>query len=232
MNWEANLNDLGLLLDIIGAVLLFFYGLAPLLNKDGAEMLVVGTSEHIAAKARQYELKARVGLMLIFLGFTGQLLSNHIVVSFSWSYIVGGVVVILSGIGVVSIVRMIKRQTAYLVFEAHYLPQFDKEGKNRFPDHLWMIVIKNRSDKVADKVKLELPYAPQVAVRRIQGEQLKILTPNRKINIGSVRKGKGAFIFVWGLAGNIEAGYDLRIEAFGKSILPSKVISDYEIFSE
>lgn len=72
-------NSIGLLLDIAGALLIFFYGIPEPISRHGATYLVTGmTDEAEKRKARRYDLLSRIGLALIVGGFAAQLLSNYI----------------------------------------------------------------------------------------------------------------------------------------------------------
>jgi len=74
---EISINSAGLVLDIVGALLLWKYGLPEAINRDGAVHLVLEqTSTEEIAKARYYDGIAKIALTLLILGFALQLLSN------------------------------------------------------------------------------------------------------------------------------------------------------------
>ena len=96
---NVQLGDVGLVIDLIGAVLLFFFGLAPLLSRDGSMSLSVGNSDYLKRKARRYEMLSRLGVSLVFIGFLLQLLGNHI----RWSMDVNLITLLLI-VGVIAVV--------------------------------------------------------------------------------------------------------------------------------
>ena len=70
-------NSAGLVLDIAGIGLLFWFGLPAMMSESG-EVRIVGTHvglEEIRER-RRYRRWSRVGLFLIILGFLSQILSN------------------------------------------------------------------------------------------------------------------------------------------------------------
>lgn len=70
------MTSLGLFLDVVGAVLIFFFGVPTGLNKDGSVGWEVEDSKEQRIKAAKYDCVARVGLVLLILGFILQLLGS------------------------------------------------------------------------------------------------------------------------------------------------------------
>jgi hypothetical protein len=72
-------NSIGLVMDIIGATLLFFFGLPPDIRRDGKYFLVInsGNRDEIS-KAKKYDAYSRGALYLLGGGFILQLVSNFI----------------------------------------------------------------------------------------------------------------------------------------------------------
>ena len=69
-------GSLGLFLDIIGAMLLFFFGLPPKIDRDGSiNIITEQIDEGEKKKAEKYDLIGRSGLILLILGFALQLLA-------------------------------------------------------------------------------------------------------------------------------------------------------------
>jgi hypothetical protein len=67
----------GLSLDIIGVIMIFLYGISPFLDPEGQVYLVTGgVDEKEKQEARCYKLRSKVGLMLVILGFIGQLVGR------------------------------------------------------------------------------------------------------------------------------------------------------------
>lgn len=69
-------TTVGLTLDIIGVVLLWRFGLPEAISRGGFGYLALeGEDEAEKAKARRYDMWARIGLTLIIGGFSLQLLA-------------------------------------------------------------------------------------------------------------------------------------------------------------
>jgi hypothetical protein len=72
-------NDIGLGLDIIGALLLWKFGLPETINREGRDYVWVSKpDETMIARARIYDRWGRAGLAALILGFFLQLVSNHL----------------------------------------------------------------------------------------------------------------------------------------------------------
>ena len=74
-------SSTGLVLDIVGVVLLFFYGLSADVSETGGTRLVWpgGTSKEEARREyRHYKRMARIGLGCLMVGFLLQLISNFL----------------------------------------------------------------------------------------------------------------------------------------------------------
>jgi hypothetical protein len=70
-------NEVGLLFDIVGVVLVWRYGLPPSVDRMGLKYIVTSDrDESEIAKARRYDSLSHIGLGLIVTGFLLQLLSN------------------------------------------------------------------------------------------------------------------------------------------------------------
>jgi hypothetical protein len=71
------LNIFGLICDIIGAFLIWRYGLPQEVSREGAVYLVTETfNEAEKTKAKRLDWLSRLGLLLLIVGFFFQLLSN------------------------------------------------------------------------------------------------------------------------------------------------------------
>ena len=74
----THINSLGLLLDIIGAILLMKFGIPPKVDRQGHIYLIThGVDEDEIRKAKNYDWWSMFGLVLIVLGFVLQLASNY-----------------------------------------------------------------------------------------------------------------------------------------------------------
>jgi hypothetical protein len=73
------LNSVGLVLDIVGAVLLWRYGLPEALSRSGAIYMILEQNDPAeAAKAKWYDRLANWGMLLLVVGFALQLASNFV----------------------------------------------------------------------------------------------------------------------------------------------------------
>jgi hypothetical protein len=76
----THINSLGLVFDIVGVTVLFFFGppISGLLS-NGAELLWIDSDDPGATKrARRQVCIARVGLFLLFIGFVLQIVGNYV----------------------------------------------------------------------------------------------------------------------------------------------------------
>ena len=72
-------NSIGLIFDILGAIVLFKFGLPASINREGNSVLLLeGTDERMRAKADRYDQFGRLGLGALITGFTVQLVSNFL----------------------------------------------------------------------------------------------------------------------------------------------------------
>ncbi len=73
------LNIIGLSLNIIGVIILFFYGIPPKIDTGGYH--VITTCEKDKKELKEislYKIISSIGIILIFLGFVMQLLSYFV----------------------------------------------------------------------------------------------------------------------------------------------------------
>lgn len=69
----------GLMLDIVGVILIFLYGLPEPISREGHQCIITEqVDEKEALKAKKYDFRARIGLTLLILGFALQLVGNWI----------------------------------------------------------------------------------------------------------------------------------------------------------
>jgi len=73
------INSLGLILDILGVLLLWRFGLPPRVNRGGASYLMLeGIDQDELKREARYDFRSRMGLLLVGLGFALQLVSNFL----------------------------------------------------------------------------------------------------------------------------------------------------------
>ena len=71
---NTSFSAFGLILDIIGVILLWRFGLPPSIDRGGAEYLVSGAADEEEVKmARFYDRLSHIGIGLVILGFVFQL---------------------------------------------------------------------------------------------------------------------------------------------------------------
>ena len=71
------ISSVGLILDIVGALLIWKYGLPESINRKGMGFLVLeSVDDEQILKAKRYDRLSKIGLSLLILGFSLQLLSN------------------------------------------------------------------------------------------------------------------------------------------------------------
>lgn len=75
----ACINDIGLILDIVGAVLLFKFGLPAQIDRTGSVHIITEEVDHDEVrKGKLYDRWGKIGLVLLMVGFALQLISNHV----------------------------------------------------------------------------------------------------------------------------------------------------------
>ena len=81
---DGLVNTIGLLLDVIGVILVFRFGLAPDVPREASGGFLVlngpteAQKEEARAKWRRYRYLSYLGLLLLVLGFILQIVSNYV----------------------------------------------------------------------------------------------------------------------------------------------------------
>lgn len=76
---SALLNDIGLVFDIAGALLLFKFGLPASVNREGHTFRITEAVDYDEIeKGKLYDRWGKIGLALLVAGFLLQLASNHL----------------------------------------------------------------------------------------------------------------------------------------------------------
>ncbi len=75
-----SMNSRGLFLDVIGAALIFKFGLPADIRRSGASYLLLESSPDEKEKqlAKKYDLWGRIGIGLLIIGFILQIISNYL----------------------------------------------------------------------------------------------------------------------------------------------------------
>jgi hypothetical protein len=74
---SALLNTIGLIIDILGAILIFKFGLPEHVDRDGHNYLILEQcDEEEKQKAKKYDFWGNKGLVLLIIGFVFQVISN------------------------------------------------------------------------------------------------------------------------------------------------------------
>jgi hypothetical protein len=72
-------NSFGLLLDIIGAIILFKFGLPDNIDREGRTFIITSNfNDDEIKKAKSFDSISKIGLLSLILGFISQLISNWI----------------------------------------------------------------------------------------------------------------------------------------------------------
>ena len=218
---NIQISDVGLVLDLVGAILLFAYGLAPLLSRDGSMSLSTGTSDYLKRKAKKYETFSRAGIGLIFIGFALQLLGNHV----NWSQDVEltAVVFALLVLSLLTILFEVARRNWRRKYEleVYYTPQFDKTTPSYSREHMWVFKITNNSRSLLTAM-LHLKSKPDAITLLENEEQARSIDPVRRIELKDIEPSKLASIQVWGMGGHVTDGLDCYLRV-GKKIVRPKV---------
>jgi ketopantoate hydroxymethyltransferase len=73
------LSSIGIALDMIGVIVIFFFGITPRLNIEGQTYRVTGEkNENEIRLAKIYKRISLSGLIIVFIGFLLQFISNLI----------------------------------------------------------------------------------------------------------------------------------------------------------
>ncbi len=72
-------NSFGLGCDIVGALLIFFYGIPPAINREGHSFLALDAGDEAMQRtAKRYDCRSKGGLLFLIVGFSLQLVSNFL----------------------------------------------------------------------------------------------------------------------------------------------------------
>lgn len=74
------INTVGLALDMTGVVLIFFFGIAKILETGGHSLISFEgrTDKEELKRERRYKRFSKLGIILIFVGFLLQIVSNFL----------------------------------------------------------------------------------------------------------------------------------------------------------
>ena len=202
-------------MDIAGAILIFFYGIAPQLSRYGHMTLIAEQTSHTEArKAKTYDFRARAGAMLVFVGFVLQFLGNHIAVSFN---IIDVQLFLFLAILVVGLLLLneYRNRKNLLSYTVQYLPQFSKEGLGK--EHFWLMKVRSNAPERLQNVEVYLTDIPNQI--QIQGKAVEQIE-GRSLIIEHIDPDKEIAIKVWGMAGYDSAGADCYLVVNNKITRP------------
>lgn len=75
-----SINSLGLILEVVGVLLLFKFGLPSKIDIEGQTFIVSGgIDEKEKIKAKRYKTRSYIALTLLIFGFLLQIISNHLI---------------------------------------------------------------------------------------------------------------------------------------------------------
>jgi len=210
------LNDFGLFLDLLGAVFIFFFGIAPAINRSGAILLSTGESSSEKLKAQKYDFLARLGVFSLVLGFILQIVSNHIhkMAKFN-EFAVWTLSILLLACLYLVMWRISMHRKRQVVFAGQYFPQY-KIGSNAH-EHLWIFIIQNGTK---NQINPELHLPQQVTQIDImqQGKQIRSVKDTNQTSIKNIGPNGKAIIRIWNLAAIPSVALDTYIVVSSKTI--------------
>lgn len=221
-------TDLGLILDILGAVLLFLFGLAPKISRDGTIFLSLGESQSERSKARLYDRLATLGIILLFLGFTFQLLGNHVnnISETAFNLIL---LLLLSSILVFVSAGTVGKlyRTPKIKFIGQYSPQFAKDSPN-YQQHLWQFEIVNTTKNRIAAAELQLPYSVDKIVEFRRGYGIKQHEDVGVVEIKNIDPGKRIILRIWNMGSGTGTGDDTYL-VLGNKIVKPKIMKTLDL---
>jgi hypothetical protein len=78
MNDPALVNSIGLVLDIVGALMVWVFGLSPLLTSEGEVLTVDYADGRSTKRIQRCNRLSNLGMLLVVGGFVCQLVSNFL----------------------------------------------------------------------------------------------------------------------------------------------------------
>ena len=69
MDISGILSFTGLVLDIVGVIAIFRFGLSPAVTKDGAQFFTFGVDVKEVKKAKYYDIISKFALLIVIVGF-------------------------------------------------------------------------------------------------------------------------------------------------------------------
>lgn len=217
---NIQIGDVGLILDLVGAILLFVYGLAPLLSKDGSMSLSTGTSDYLKRKAKKFEALSRMGIGLIFIGFALQLLGNHI----AWSQDIDIIAILVASLILLLLVVLLEVVRRHwkrrYELKANYIPQFDKNKPSHSGDHMWIFIVTNNSRHFLTAV-LHTKGEPNAVTLLKPRESPIVIKPIKNIELKDIEPSTSLTLQVWGMGGHSTDGLDCYLQIGKKIIRPT-----------
>lgn len=219
------LNDIGLLLNAFGVLLVFLYGIAPQLSRSGTIHLSVGESNTEKTKAKKYDFWARTGLAFIFIGFVLQLANNHIDISLNLSITVTTLFFLVVGIALALIYGVLRFINNKILLTGQYFPQYNVDKPSNSYGHLWQFTIINNTGKRIERLELCLPSkVDRIDVMRL-GEELTSYSKTNSVEVKKLGPNSEAKLRIWNMGSGPGTGEDVYVVLKGKiiraRILPS-----------
>ena len=72
------MNSIGLVMDIVGVILLYFFGLSKDITKEGSQYLTWGGNKEEQQQWKRYRFLSIIGLIFLVIGFSLQIVSNYL----------------------------------------------------------------------------------------------------------------------------------------------------------
>jgi hypothetical protein len=77
-NFPKVLASFGLFLDLLGAVIVFYFGVPEVINRSGGIIVTFGHDKNAENRAKKYERISRVGICFLITGFLIQIIANWV----------------------------------------------------------------------------------------------------------------------------------------------------------
>lgn len=217
-------SDLGLFADIVGAILLYFFGISPQLNRDGSVMLSAGTSRTEKIKARRYDLFARLGMGLVFFGFILQWIGDHNTEPVANVSLLA-IALVATSVFVLVVLLLVTRRLikARVALVAQYVPQFRQDQASFNRDHLWQFEATNHTRKRLQDVDLCFSReVTQVDILR-PGVGSESKTKLQTVALGALGPDEKVIIRVWNLGSGPGSAEDVYL-AIGKKVIRPRLL--------
>lgn len=199
---NIDIYSLGLTLDLIGVVLVFFFGIPPQINPDGAVYLACeGENKKEKEKAKKYDYFSRIGLLSIFSGFLLQIISysttnSNLKIDVSNQFVATILALLTIAIAYYMIYKLFFRNPK-LSFRGQYC-RIRQRGEDS-TTHFWQFKLENNSKERIRRIEFYLPHSVEYWEIIQRRRQKKKLENRRAVVLKDLDPGDFVLILVWNL---------------------------------